>query len=209
MACLSTQVCLHSQSSSTSQCESELPALNIPGYNRLTTRSMLLPFPVLLKTQIRTRKKVIILGLFALGVFVTAIQIIRFQTIKNLKDYLDSALPIQWSIVECNLGIIVACIPTLAPLVKYFAERSRAGHSSAPNPRRPPENSSQSSRALRRVGRQTHVTGQQGRDSTELILELHEIVKKTEVVVSSSDRNSGRIGSSYGDFGDEMSCDRV
>lgn len=33
--------------------------------------------------------------------------------------------------VESNLGVIVACIPTLAPLVKYFSERSRAGTSAA------------------------------------------------------------------------------
>ena len=86
---------------------------------------MLLPFPVLLKSQIQNRKKAILLGLFALGIFITIIQIIRIQTVNRLVNYTDSAPLIMWSTVESNLGIVVACIPTLAPLIKYFGERSR------------------------------------------------------------------------------------
>src|SRR6478752_4423201 len=88
---------------------------------------MLLPFPVLLRSQVPKRKKFVLLGLFGLGVFVTAIQIIRIQTITNLANYLDSAKSITWSIVECSIGIIIACVPTLAPLVRYFAEKSPIG----------------------------------------------------------------------------------
>lgn len=84
---------------------------------------MALPFPVLATSQIQKRKKVVLLGLFALGLFITIIQIIRIQTVQRLANYTDSAPLILWSTVENNLGIIVACIPTLAPLVKYFAEQ--------------------------------------------------------------------------------------
>lgn len=35
---------------------------------------MLLPFPVLLKSHIQTRKKLILLGLFGLGIFITIIR---------------------------------------------------------------------------------------------------------------------------------------
>lgn len=91
---------------------------------------MLLPFPVLMESRIQNRKKVVLLGLFGLGIFITVIQIIRIQTVRRLVDPTDSAPLILWSSVENNLGIIVATIPTLAPLIKYFNERSRHGVSS-------------------------------------------------------------------------------
>ncbi|KAH6841017.1 hypothetical protein B0I37DRAFT_449177 [Chaetomium sp. MPI-CAGE-AT-0009] len=89
---------------------------------------MLLPFPVLLHSRLQTRKKLVLLGLFGLGIFITVIQIVRIQTIAQLANYTDSAPLILWSAVENNLGLIVANVPTLAPLVKYYSERSsRAG----------------------------------------------------------------------------------
>jgi hypothetical protein len=90
---------------------------------------MLLPFPVLLQSRIQTRKKLVLLGLFGLGIFITVIQIIRIQTVAQLSNYTDSAPLILWSTVENNLGIIVANVPTLAPLVKYYSERSSRGGS--------------------------------------------------------------------------------
>jgi hypothetical protein len=90
---------------------------------------MLIPFPVLAKSQIQKRK-IFLLSLFALGVFITIIQIVRIQTVNRLVNYTDSAPLIMWSAVESNLGAIVACVPTLAPLVKYFNERSKGPYSS-------------------------------------------------------------------------------
>ncbi|KAH8652521.1 hypothetical protein BX600DRAFT_527839 [Xylariales sp. PMI_506] len=90
---------------------------------------LFLPFPVLVRSQIQIRRKVVLLGLFALGLFITVIQIVRIQTIKSLANYLDSGGLIMWSTVENNLGIIVTSVPTLAPLIKYFSEKSRAGES--------------------------------------------------------------------------------
>lgn len=94
---------------------------------------MFLPFPVLAKSQIQKRKKVVLLGLFALGMFITIIQIVRIQTVNRLVNHTDSAPLILWSTVENNLGIIVACIPTLAPLVKSFSERSQGTYSNERN----------------------------------------------------------------------------
>ncbi|KAF4122231.1 hypothetical protein GMORB2_7824 [Geosmithia morbida] len=88
---------------------------------------LLFPFPVLIKSRIQTRKKVVLLGLFALGIFVTVIQSIRIQTIKNLKNPLDSAPSIIWSLVENDIGIIICNIPTMSPLIKYFSEKTRSG----------------------------------------------------------------------------------
>lgn len=78
-----------------------------------------------------------LLCLFALGIFVTIVQIIRIQTITSLANYLDSAEAIKWSIVETNVGIFIACVPTLAPLVRYFSEKTRSGGSSSNTPARP------------------------------------------------------------------------
>jgi hypothetical protein len=100
--------------------ERQSPKHPLTGYT-----SMFLPFPVLVKSHIQKRKKLALLGLLALGIFITIIQVIRIQTVKNLANYLDSASLIMWSTVENNLGIIVASIPTLAPLFKYYAEKSQ------------------------------------------------------------------------------------
>ena len=86
---------------------------------------MFLPFPVLVKSHIQKRKKFVLLGLLALGTFITIIQIFRIQTVSNLSNYLDSSSLIMWSTIENNLGIVVASIPTLAPLFKYFMEKTQ------------------------------------------------------------------------------------
>ncbi|KAK7918019.1 hypothetical protein PG985_009893 [Apiospora marii] len=85
---------------------------------------MFLPFPTLYRSRIQKRRKAVLLGLFATGLFITVTQILRIQTIKQLTSYLNSAPVTLWSNIEANLGIIVTCVPTLAPLVKYFAERT-------------------------------------------------------------------------------------
>lgn len=90
---------------------------------------MILPFPVLLKTQIPMKKKLILTGLFSLGTFITVIQIIRIQTIHSLANYLDSSSLIMWSMVENNLGIIIASIPPLSPLIRSWHEKTTKGSS--------------------------------------------------------------------------------
>ncbi|KAM9885675.1 hypothetical protein VDGL01_00323 [Verticillium dahliae] len=87
---------------------------------------------ILFDVVIQRRKKLVLLGLLALGVFTTIIQIFRIQTVVLLANYLDSAPLIMWSTIENNLGVIVTCVPTLAPLVKAFRERS-TGASGGPS----------------------------------------------------------------------------
>jgi hypothetical protein len=61
--------------------------------------------------------------LFALGFFVTIIQCIRIQTIAALSTYTDSQPIIEWSIVEINLGVITACIPTYRPFLRNLGRK--------------------------------------------------------------------------------------
>lgn len=164
---------------------------------------MLLPFHVIISTQLKTRKKVAILGLFTLGIFITVVQIIRFSTIKALTNLLDSANPITWSIIEGNLGVITTCIPTLAPLVRYYSDKSRLDEQSGRSgtARRygtgNDQNQSSSNYAmksfmsgLRGTGTSTErnvvISGHHSGDSTELIYNTSGIVKTTELTVSSS-----------------------
>jgi hypothetical protein len=161
----------------------------------LITYRITLPFSVLLKSKIQRRKKIVLLGLFGLGIFVTIIQIIRIQTIKNLSNYLDSAGPIIWSIVETALGIIIACIPTIAPLIKYFSEKTRSGTGASGNSRQPGSRYALQSWKNSRGEMQFLSSGADrdvdvvagprlDDDSTEDILRPVGIMKKTDIQIS-------------------------
>ncbi|KAH6867412.1 hypothetical protein B0T10DRAFT_46041 [Thelonectria olida] len=156
---------------------------------------MVLPFPTLIKLQMAKRKKLVLLGLFAMGTFISVIQIVRIQTIKSLSNLLDSSLLIMWSMVENNLGIIVASVPTLAPLVRYFSEQSRVGSRSRSKSQGDSAYALQSTfrkNLSRRSGVQPLGSGRDIRDgdSAEDILggrsgSLNEegILRKTEIVI--------------------------
>lgn len=107
----------------------------ISAINRLAMNlvSLTMQFPVLSMTQIPRRQKAVLLGLFALGLFITIIQIFRIQTVKNLVNYVNSATLVMWCTIENNLAIVVICNPPLRPLVKYFAGKSSSARRSAGN----------------------------------------------------------------------------
>lgn len=71
--------------------------------------------------------------LYGFGLFVTIVQAIRIKTIAALATYTESKPIIEWSIVEINMGVIVACVPAFSPLLKSFGKklsynsRSRSG----------------------------------------------------------------------------------
>ncbi|KAB8210765.1 hypothetical protein BDV34DRAFT_186412 [Aspergillus parasiticus] len=79
-----------------------------------------LPLPVLWNLQLGTRQKVALCCVFAIGFFVTIIQIIRIFTIARLKTYTDSKPVILWSIIEISLAVIIACVPTYGPYFRVF-----------------------------------------------------------------------------------------
>ncbi|KAK1586111.1 uncharacterized protein LY79DRAFT_556902 [Colletotrichum navitas] len=164
---------------------------------------MFLPFPVIIKSQIQRRKKAVLLGLFILGVFVTVIQAIRIQTITSLSNYLDSARSIQWSVIETCVGIVIACVPPLAPMVKYFAAKSRSASGGSSGVFRPPKTPS-SRYVLQTWGTRRssmHPLGAgvdrdsstaassatKADDSTENILGQGAITKKTHLLLTTHD----------------------
>jgi hypothetical protein len=80
-----------------------------------------LPLPVLITLHLRLRQKAALIALFALGFFVTIIQVIRVFTIKNLKTYTDSQPIILWSVVEISLGVSPPSLPSLYILLACYA----------------------------------------------------------------------------------------
>ncbi|KAI8624836.1 fucose permease [Xylariaceae sp. FL1651] len=98
---------------------------------------LVLPLPVLTSMRLPPRQKIILIITFALGIFVTIVDVIRIYYLqKAISDVPSTAssnpeasfgnspefawnasLSLLWSAVEVNVGIACACIPTLKPLI--------------------------------------------------------------------------------------------
>ncbi|RJE26704.1 integral membrane protein [Aspergillus sclerotialis] len=81
----------------------------------------LIPIPALLKLPLPKRQKIAIIAMFALGGFGCVTSICRLVSLKTIADSndptYDNVGAALWSAIECNVGIICACLPTLRPLV--------------------------------------------------------------------------------------------
>ncbi|KAI1459219.1 MFS general substrate transporter [Annulohypoxylon moriforme] len=107
--------------------------------NVLTDLAILaLPLPVLTSMRLPRRQKVILIFTFALGIFVTVVDVVRIYyleqaitltstTLETEKGPIighspefawNASLSLMWSSLEVNVGIVCACIPTLKPLIR-------------------------------------------------------------------------------------------
>ncbi|PWW80904.1 hypothetical protein C7212DRAFT_162016 [Tuber magnatum] len=91
---------------------------------------IILPIPLFLKTLIPNRKKVVLIVLFALFGFTTVCSVMRMVQIITIAKNGNSTMLVLWGTIEMNVGITTTCIPTLAPLFKFFQERTSAKASS-------------------------------------------------------------------------------
>ncbi|KAJ6022078.1 hypothetical protein N7540_007582, partial [Penicillium herquei] len=82
---------------------------------------LIIPIPALIAIDIPRRQKAALITLFALGGFVCITSIIRLVSLKKIADSTDPTYDnvgaASWSAIECNTGIICACLPTLKPLI--------------------------------------------------------------------------------------------
>jgi len=98
---------------------------------------MALPIPVITGMHLPPRQKTILVITFALGVFVTVVDVVRIYYLQQAITYAppnssdnpsamfgqspgfswNASFSLMWSAVEVNIGIICACIPTLKPLI--------------------------------------------------------------------------------------------
>ncbi|KAI0400481.1 major facilitator superfamily domain-containing protein [Xylaria palmicola] len=97
-----------------------------------------LPLPVLTSMRLPPKQKIILIITFALGIFVTVVDVVRIYylqkaitdvpstTIVSDEDAAfggtpefswNASLSLLWSAIEVNVGIACACVPTLKPLI--------------------------------------------------------------------------------------------
>ncbi|KAH8669584.1 hypothetical protein BGZ60DRAFT_486923 [Tricladium varicosporioides] len=91
---------------------------------------LILPVIGIWNLQLRMRKKVGLLFAFSLGIFVTAISIIRlvyaFPVNIGLDMTWDDVNIFVWTAVQVSFGISCACVPAMAPLYRLF-KKSKPG----------------------------------------------------------------------------------
>ncbi|CAI7582898.1 unnamed protein product [Penicillium viridicatum] len=82
---------------------------------------LVIPIPALIAVDLPRKQKFALMIMFALGGFVCITSIIRLLSLKQIADSTDPTYDnvgaASWSAIECNTGIICACLPTLKPLV--------------------------------------------------------------------------------------------
>jgi hypothetical protein len=92
---------------------------------------LILPVKLIISIPRPSREKIAIFMIFGLGIVSTIASIIRLQSLRIFtlsKDPFYDSLPINtWSMVEVNIGILCASIPSLKPLVSR-AQRHHAKH---------------------------------------------------------------------------------
>jgi hypothetical protein len=100
---------------------------------------IILPMPELWGLNLSLRRKVGVMLMFAVGLFVVVVQVLRivfllkFSSTSNFtRDYTSTSV---WSNVEVYVGIICACFPHIRTLLTHFAPRifatTKDGKSSA------------------------------------------------------------------------------
>ncbi|KAK9859080.1 hypothetical protein MYU51_016067 [Penicillium brevicompactum] len=82
---------------------------------------LIIPIPALMAVDLPRRQKFALMIMFALGGFVCITSIVRLVSLKKISDSMDPTYDnvgaASWSAIECNTGIICACLPTLKPLI--------------------------------------------------------------------------------------------
>ncbi|KAF2877246.1 hypothetical protein BDV95DRAFT_468720, partial [Massariosphaeria phaeospora] len=85
---------------------------------------IILPMPVVRNLQLAKRQKMLLLGVFAFGIIVCIISIVRLNSLRVITQSRDPAYdntPVAtFSIVEINVALICACLPTLRPLLSQW-----------------------------------------------------------------------------------------
>ena len=103
---------------------------------------LFLPMPILTGLRLPKKQKIILVVTFGLGAFITAVDVVRIAYLQNASlnrlktEHGDlvggsraneqddfswyASLSFMWSAVEVNLGVIIACVPSLKPLFLRF-----------------------------------------------------------------------------------------
>ena len=147
------------------QCLSdEVEVFAIAGLNMSTDLIVFfLPIPKLLSLPISASKKIAVCATFLAGLVVTACSATRLQYLtgwgSSTNPTYDYAHIIVWSLMECNIGVVCACVPAMAGLLQRCWSLSSSSLSqsrastpqSAPSTPKPSLRQTESSAPLRDV----------------------------------------------------------
>jgi hypothetical protein len=106
-----------------------------------------MPGPYVWKLHAPIAQRIVLAGIFALGAFVAIVSIIRSSILVDTTGVvLDLTYTFKdvylWSLIECQVGLICVCLPSLRPMVRVlglnrlFSLSSRSHPSGAPDPYR-------------------------------------------------------------------------
>ncbi|KAJ6031579.1 hypothetical protein N7540_002311 [Penicillium herquei] len=86
---------------------------------------MTLPLRQLYNLNLSLRKKIFVMCMFGLGLFVTLVSILRLNSLINFAsttnltwDYVSIG---YWSTIECDVGVICACLPAIRSLLRRLS----------------------------------------------------------------------------------------
>ncbi|RPA76717.1 hypothetical protein BJ508DRAFT_213453 [Ascobolus immersus RN42] len=103
-----------------------------------------LPIPLVLRSQLPTRQKWNAMVIFALGLLLVVASVVRLQmnilTLdpEQLRDYnWTGSRAMAWTTMEVNVGIIVACLPGIRPLLAHLMPSWFSPPESLPNTQPP------------------------------------------------------------------------
>ncbi|KAI0145192.1 hypothetical protein GGR57DRAFT_481055 [Xylariaceae sp. FL1272] len=86
-----------------------------------------LPLRDLIKLQMSWRKRAQVILVFALGFTITIVSILRLQSLvrfsKTTNVTHDNAFAVYWSVLECDVFIIAACLPSLRSIASQMLPR--------------------------------------------------------------------------------------
>ncbi|KKY30030.1 putative pth11-like integral membrane protein [Diaporthe ampelina] len=94
---------------------------------------LIIPLPFLQKLQIPRKQRIILVSVFACGVFTTAVSIVRLRALyQNLngpyQEQSVTSVPIAlWSVVEINVAIICGSVPSLKAFVSRVIFATKPG----------------------------------------------------------------------------------
>lgn len=79
---------------------------------------MALPLPVLYNLRINSQQKMGLVVIFCLGLITIIFAIVRVIETNATKTHVDPIWLALWSMIECAVAVIVACLPSLKALIR-------------------------------------------------------------------------------------------
>ncbi|KAI0022514.1 50S ribosomal protein L36e [Xylariomycetidae sp. FL0641] len=83
---------------------------------------MFMPIPQLLKLQLGTRRKVHLILMFCVGIFITIVSIVRLASLLQFANTsnatYDNVPTAYWSVLECYVSVICCCLPAARSILR-------------------------------------------------------------------------------------------